>query len=617
MRVLESSLRPWLALLGVFASSRALAFAAGLRFDLAPLASYWQFADPELLEHHLFATVAHLHAQPPLFNLLVGMVLHAPFPPVWTFCVLYLACGFAVAAGSFHLLRAVGLGPWMAVAVASALVLRPGFLLLEAWLFYDLPVTALLVLALVALERALRLPTTGRLLAFSTALSLLALTRALFHPLFVAAAVGGAMLGLRRVGRRSGSAVAPEIDGGVGSRAAWNQPRGYAVALAPVVLVLAFATLQFARFGVLGGSSWLGMNLARVVRSGFTELEIERMQEDGLTSEVFSIPPFSPLEDYPEALRSGPAEGSAWSRIPLLNAPRKSTGAVNFHHLAWVRISKAYLYDALRVAGTHPLVFAGSLARSAYHLLSPLTDLLQLQQRLASGEERPALACLERIDRVWRSSMLPLRFLLDGKPRAVYPLLALFVLTSIAAGGWVLRARRLEARTRVLLALILGICLYTLLVGTVFETLENQRFRAYVDPLLCVLLASGYRSTRPAGRGASKSRLARLKDLDGSSDATARADTHLARAPRDLSWVPGRQVGSSDGRRCREVAGGLPVRAAPGGNPRRSSAGSGAAQRRPCEPHAASGCSGGDRCARPGRALARSSAATRGTGRTR
>lgn len=67
------------AVVGVFVASRLIAHAAGLRFDAATLGGYFQYLDPQLLlRTDLVDAVWHLHVQPPLYNLLLGVALKAP-----------------------------------------------------------------------------------------------------------------------------------------------------------------------------------------------------------------------------------------------------------------------------------------------------------------------------------------------------------------------------------------------------------------------------------------------------------------------------------------------------------------------------------------------------------
>ena len=98
------------ALLLVFALSRALYYAAGVRFDARPLDRFFQFIDPQLLRHRLLESLYYFHIQPPGFNLFAGLVLKL-FPVYYAsaFHAVYLFCGVVIMLSPFH--SASG-GPW-------------------------------------------------------------------------------------------------------------------------------------------------------------------------------------------------------------------------------------------------------------------------------------------------------------------------------------------------------------------------------------------------------------------------------------------------------------------------------------------------------------------------
>ncbi len=66
----------WVVLAGTLAA-HALYAALGIRFNASTLGSYMQFVDPELLRTDLWRSIHYLRDQPPLFNLVVGLVLKA------------------------------------------------------------------------------------------------------------------------------------------------------------------------------------------------------------------------------------------------------------------------------------------------------------------------------------------------------------------------------------------------------------------------------------------------------------------------------------------------------------------------------------------------------------
>src|SRR5262245_62172739 len=121
-----------------FLVSRAAFFAVGVRFDTSPLSYFWQLLDPELLRERLAQSLYYLHAQPPLFNLLVGIDLKL-FPSHYgsAFQVFALALGVVFVLAVFELGLRLGIRCGVAAAVALLLSVSPSAVLYEDFLFYD------------------------------------------------------------------------------------------------------------------------------------------------------------------------------------------------------------------------------------------------------------------------------------------------------------------------------------------------------------------------------------------------------------------------------------------------------------------------------------------------
>src|SRR5437588_7071919 len=104
----------------IFLLSRVLYALLGVHFDSSPLQYFWSYIDPELLRHDLFRSVWYGHANPPLYNLFLGGVLHVAgrHETLW-FHLIYVGAGMVLVAALYTLLRDVG-ARWL---VSSALVL--------------------------------------------------------------------------------------------------------------------------------------------------------------------------------------------------------------------------------------------------------------------------------------------------------------------------------------------------------------------------------------------------------------------------------------------------------------------------------------------------------------
>src|SRR5580658_77491 len=62
-------------ILMAFVISRILAALFGIHMKYDALFRYWQYLDIETLRHHLLLGIWYDHAQPPFFNLLLGILL--------------------------------------------------------------------------------------------------------------------------------------------------------------------------------------------------------------------------------------------------------------------------------------------------------------------------------------------------------------------------------------------------------------------------------------------------------------------------------------------------------------------------------------------------------------
>ena len=141
-----SSPRLTLAMVGLFVLVQGGYRLAGVSFDATPLIHFWQFLDPELLRSRLGESLLYLHSQPPLFNLFLGLVLKlAPGAEAATFGALYLALGLALYLLTFAVMRQLGVGRPVALALSTWLMVSPSFVLYEHWLFYTLPLATLLM----------------------------------------------------------------------------------------------------------------------------------------------------------------------------------------------------------------------------------------------------------------------------------------------------------------------------------------------------------------------------------------------------------------------------------------------------------------------------------------
>jgi len=426
----------------IFTLGRLLAFAAGVRFDAADLASFWHFAPLHLLQTRLLETVYYLHFQPPLFNLYLGCVVQL-FGSASTraFGVSFFLLGLATALALFVLMRRLGVQRRWALVLTSVFALSPATLLFENYLFYELPVAALLVFSALALQVALERGSSGSYAVFFGLLATLVLTRALFHPLVLVLA-----------------ALVPFVACAHQRRA---QLRGFAL---PALLVLALCAKNWVIFDDFSTSTWLGMGLARMTLRSLDPEQKAAWVRQGLLSPVAGVHPPSSLAAYAEVMRMPNKTG-----IPILDEEQKPDGSLNLHHLAYARISHTLLADDQVVLRRAPEVYFAAAKGALRRFFQPASSWHPL------ARNRPKLAAYDGV-------YTALVHFGDGGPLGV-----LF----LAALGWaVVRASRpaWKPEHRAVLAFMALAMSYVLLSGTLLEPLENMRFRFATEPFLWAIV---------------------------------------------------------------------------------------------------------------------------------
>ncbi|MCB9784313.1 MAG: hypothetical protein H6751_15225, partial [Candidatus Omnitrophica bacterium] len=337
-----------LVILLVFAVSRILYYAVGVRFDTSSLPYFYQFLDVVWLKDDLLRSLWHLHSQPPLYNLMLGIGLKL-FPdspgPFWWGCS--IAMGAAMSLMMQRSMVYLGVGRWLATVIALIYVVSPHTILYENWLFYTYPVTFLLIASVYFLARFLsRFTRTSGFLFFLTCCALI-LTRSAFHPLWL---IASAFILLEWFPRKSKS---------IGI-----------VFLIPFLLAVGWYGKNAVMFGKFSGSTWLGMSLAKGTIFRLPDEEREKWIEEGALSDISEIYPFGPIVVYEGIVPEHDPTG-----VPALDEPWKSNHKVNFNHLSFIEISDRYLEDSLKTIRRDPVGYGETLVRAFLLFFRPPSEM--------------------------------------------------------------------------------------------------------------------------------------------------------------------------------------------------------------------------------------------------
>ncbi len=218
-----------------------------------PMVLYWgkmQLLDRTFLLEHPLESLIYLHSQPPVLNLIAMIVLHGSAFTGLSEAAIASSLYALLAWGCFFtLLRVARLatGSWIASAACGALLLlNPAFAFYRFRLLYETPAMLAVLLTswawLLFVERGRLVHWIGLMLS----LTLLCLTKSLFHPIFALLVALLALAARRAVGEVAWFDLCRRYAG------------GFVLGLVLVLLWPAKNQLVFERFVY---SSWLGFNL--------------------------------------------------------------------------------------------------------------------------------------------------------------------------------------------------------------------------------------------------------------------------------------------------------------------------------------------------------------------
>jgi hypothetical protein len=450
-----------------FAASEVLARALGVRFAWETLGILYQYLDPAILRDDLGRGLYYLHAQPPLFNLKLGVLLKL-FPRSFpsAFSILMGAAALALLLAMAWLMRRLGASDRVAGGFVLLFALSPNFLVYRNWLFYTLPVALMLVGAAVALVLYLERGRRVALAGFAALTGAVMMTRALFHPFWLLLVLG---------------AVAPFV-----SRTHW---RRLAIASSAPLLAIGLLFLKnHALVGSFNGSTWLGLSLSK--RWPLSQEEVKVLKDSGV------IPPHwhrRPFQEPEELAAYGFFEDHGPSVHPALDAPYKSNGEPNFNHRDYVEISNALLEGSLRLIRRYP----------GEYLERTMTALLLFLQ---PGPNSVHFLVEYDFERVHRYRNFLTRYIFLGDPverpiRMLDPspnLLLVIFPTLLGVGAW--NALRGPSEHGALHTYMLVTVLWMTAVANLVEIGENDRMRWEIEPFLAIWAACAVTSVLRFGR---------------------------------------------------------------------------------------------------------------------
>jgi hypothetical protein len=321
-------------------------------FRFNTLFFYMQYLDPDILRHDLWNGLWHLHAQPPLFNLFLGLVLKLSPSGLEArvFAALYSGMGIVIMLAGYVLMRYLRISKRIALAVSMLFMLFPPVIQGERWLFYSYPLAMVLLLSAIFLYWFMDSKKITYLTLFLTAVATIVLSRSFFHVIFWMLPIVIMTLFMAVF------------------RADQLQRRRFWLYLGISIFFLLISSSiyikNYLQYGLFTSSTWQGMNLAGM--TGFVNhVDIEKLISSGEVTPLARIPRFSPPDVYYNYYGySGMPQSQP--EIRELDEAIKPSGAINGNNRIYAKASKEYQQNTLTILRHYPLSYLKAIINEVY-----------------------------------------------------------------------------------------------------------------------------------------------------------------------------------------------------------------------------------------------------------
>jgi hypothetical protein len=257
-------------------------------------------------------------------------------------------------------------------------------------------------------------------------------------------------------------------------------------AIVPLLLLMTLYGKNYFHFGNFGASTFGGMVVWLATGEKIAEGERRRLVDEGKLSELAMIEAASGLRRFPERFVN--VEG--YENIPALREGLKSTGAINFNHLAYIGISNQYYKDSLYIMLHYPKEMLIEFMKSWYDYFKSATDHGYLQ---GNKDKIPTMTGLyDRVlyakVRIGGGSKTP------GEPTAYHVYLTLLIglpLVLIYGLRWGLDPKSsrigLDSGDRLLILYMCFNIVFVAVLGNLLSSAETNRYRFLTDPFYAIL----------------------------------------------------------------------------------------------------------------------------------
>lgn len=478
----------WLAILvAIFLLSRLIVHLVGVRFDMTYFGRAWQFIDPVLLKTQLLSSIWYLHSQPPLFNLLMGVVIKIfPVNYALVFQLVFLLAGLLLTLGLYEIMKNLKITRWLNITITLIFILSSSVILSENLFFYDYLVMVILLATIWILQQSVNVSklkvNMGWLTIFFFGLAILELTRSVFHVLWFIVLLAVLLYFYRRDWRTV-----------------------ILAAVIPLILIVGWYGKNYYYFGSFGASSWMGMGLYKTAMFVATDADKQKLFNDKIIAAYFPSDPFA--IDLSQINIPGFTKPAILSS-PIIGSLTKSSGLTNFNYYGYLTLSKMLMRDFVSIIQYRPVIYAKGVVGTTVVFFAPVSNYLSSNLNgVYSNYE-----AIKYWDKIYGSLVYGQPMIigdnklinyfanvLNIKPTQAWRLLSPGLLVVLVYLIAIVHSVRLVvargALVRYGLAIYLSVIfmllniLYVSAVGILCEAGENQRHRFMIEPFCWILFA--------------------------------------------------------------------------------------------------------------------------------
>lgn len=315
-------------------------------FELTPLSHNLQHLDLELLKNDFWHSLLNLHAQPPLWNFVIGGVLIAGGEHYLVlFRLLYALAGIAAVYFIHKTLLLFGLSKFVRAIVIGVLCLTPTLHCFGTWFYcthFEFTFFAVAFYFLCAFFTSETKSIHDLAIAFIF-LALLGLLRSQWHlavlVLWMAALLVFVPQGLKK--------------------------RAILCTLIFIIPLTLLYTKNYARFGMWGATSWFGAGLSQVAAPLVDTVTLNEYKKAGKINPLFPVG----FYDTQKMQKFIPNDLGIRTLPPVLSAVNKKDAPVNGNYIGIVYSSASDLHDSLFIIRHHMGTYALRVVQQFWNIL--------------------------------------------------------------------------------------------------------------------------------------------------------------------------------------------------------------------------------------------------------